>query len=335
MVLFCFRAMADQPPSTPAGLPIGDVFGWDQGVDLLLTVPGTRAFANPPPDLNLSYFGSGPVVYTLRTLGPAVVSQITSKHYAVVGHVRYAGVPQGSFLELENWFAPTQPGGPELYFYSRTMAEAGPMAKIEGTDDGRDFALPFDSTGAKTPLVRLVMKLHLAGAGKLEFSDVRLVQYPDGPPTTGDSPAKAPAEIMLTLLAGKDGVVQMGGIDYAATDALGAALKQRVHENADVPFVIRGTENVPYVTVKQLLDVLRTAGARNIFFATSSSPEATAAATGPAMAPSPSIDWRSFSLGVLATIVAIFGFAGLFVLGRRFRGLRHARELRRIASLDG
>jgi hypothetical protein len=191
-----------------------------------------------------------PSVYALCTLGPAIVSRVTAPRYAIVGSVQYSNVARGTFLEMENWFAPVQSGGQETCYYSRTLADSGPMSKLEGLDDDHEFALPFDSTGARTPLVRLVIRLHLAGPGHLIFSNVRLVQYP------------APASISP-------------------------------------------------------LDARQPAAAQ------------------PATSVLVPLEWRSFAAGVLSTVLIILGFAVLLTLVRWLHRVRHARELRRMASLDG
>jgi hypothetical protein len=90
------------------------------------------------------------------------------------------------------------------------------MAKMEGTDDGRDFALPFDATDAKTKLVRLVMNLHLAGPGSVTLSDVKLVQYPDAstpasqPPATLSSSQTAHTPVQVTTVP----ATPSGGINW-------------------------------------------------------------------------------------------------------------------------
>ncbi len=159
---------------------IAGPFDWTRELETISQVPFTTTGGGFHADvLPMHAWNKKPTVYTLRTLGPAIVSKITAKHYAITGHLKYSDVAPGSFLELENWFAPEQPGGPEGFYFSRTLGDAGAMAKIEGSDDGRDFILPFDSTGTKTSLSRLVLKLHAMGPGEFEISNVKLVQYPD------------------------------------------------------------------------------------------------------------------------------------------------------------
>jgi hypothetical protein len=245
-------------------------------------------------------------------------------------------VAAGSFLELENWFAPEKPGGPELYYYSRTLAEAGPLSKIEGSDDGHDFALPFDSTGAKTPLVRLVMKLHLAGPGRVAFSNVRLVQYPDAASDTATG-ASTPGNGHLTIRVspvGDDGKYSIPGVGDVSLHEISRMAQATKAARSPQEFSIIVDDNVTDPPLTSLVICLHGALAPGgkLTLAPAVSP---AQAVSGVIPPTANLVWQSFTLGVMATVAAIGTSALLFILARRFRGLRHARELRRIASLDG
>jgi hypothetical protein len=85
--------------------------------------------------------------------------KITSEFYALSGDVRYDAVEGDGYLEMWNHFGET-----EAYF-SRTMGETGPMAKLRGTSDWRPFILPFTATGAKSHPTKLVVNVHLPGKG--------------------------------------------------------------------------------------------------------------------------------------------------------------------------
>jgi len=52
------------------------------------------------------------------------------------------------------------------------------------------------------------------------------------------------------------------------------------------------------------------------------------------MTPAPAIDWKSFWIGTAACALTLLALAHLLVLARRWKRIRHERELRRIASLD-
>jgi len=101
---------------------------------------------------------------------------ITAAIYALSGHMRYAGVDRESYLELNQTF----PDG-NTYF-TRTLAESGPMGRILGNSDWRSFALPFNrepKTGeAAVPApVTLTFRLVMNGHGSVELADLQLGQY--------------------------------------------------------------------------------------------------------------------------------------------------------------
>jgi hypothetical protein len=72
---------------------------------------------------------------------------------------------------------PEAPGSPAGKYFSRTLAEVGPLQKITGSAEWRPFLVPFDATQSKTLPSKLILNLVLAGAGTVEFSDVELVQF--------------------------------------------------------------------------------------------------------------------------------------------------------------
>jgi hypothetical protein len=168
--------------ATPTASPeVINEFRWSW-TDIEFTKwPWTGGLGDQGQSIGVEWHDKGPVSQTFRTLGSAAVSRITSTHYAIVGRLKYTNVSAGSYLEMLSYFAPEKEGGAEGWYFSRTLADAGPMAKLEGTDEGRDFILPFDASGTKTKLVRIVLNLHLGGPGAVELSDVKLVQYPDAP----------------------------------------------------------------------------------------------------------------------------------------------------------
>ncbi len=113
-----------------------------------------------------------PVLASIFTLeNPGVTSMV----YAVKGQVKYQDVRGDGYLELWNHFPGTDGQPPSAYF-SRTLGDAGDMAKITGQSDWRDFSLPFHRSGATQPPVKLVMNLHLPGAGEVLLRNLRLVE---------------------------------------------------------------------------------------------------------------------------------------------------------------
>ncbi len=99
--------------------------------------------------------------------------------YLVRGRVRYEDVALAGYLEMLNYFpGRTQP------FFTRTLAESGPLQSLEGTSDWRVFELPFDTTGselgtAQSP-TKLAFNLVLPKGGTVYLSDLELVQLDKG-----------------------------------------------------------------------------------------------------------------------------------------------------------
>jgi hypothetical protein len=94
---------------------------------------------------------------------------VKGPQYALTGQVRYEDVEGTGYLELWNHF----PDGGA--YFSRTLAEVGPMMKLQGTSGWRAFTLPFDATGAPPP-TRLVVNLILPGRGVVFLGPVRFVE---------------------------------------------------------------------------------------------------------------------------------------------------------------
>lgn len=93
---------------------------------------------------------------------------IKGPRYAVTGQVRYEGVEGTGYLEMWNHF----PNGGQ--YFSRTLADVGPMMKLQGSSGWRPFSLPFDATGAPPP-TRLVVNVVLPGRGLVYLGPLQLV----------------------------------------------------------------------------------------------------------------------------------------------------------------
>jgi len=103
---------------------------------------------------------------------------ISAAVYAITGKIKYDSVQGDGYLEMWNYFPPERPGLPEEAYFSRTLGEPGPMGKITGSSDWREFNLPFDRTGASNAPTRLQFNLVLKGRGTVHLSPVKLVEYP-------------------------------------------------------------------------------------------------------------------------------------------------------------
>ena len=98
---------------------------------------------------------------------------IKGPRYAVTGQVRYESVEGVGYLEMWNHFS----NGGE--YFSRTLADVGPMMKLQGNSGWRPFTLPFDATGASAP-TRLVVNVVLPGRGVVYLSPLQLVDGVSG-----------------------------------------------------------------------------------------------------------------------------------------------------------
>lgn len=88
--------------------------------------------------------------------------------YAVTGSAAYEAVEGFGYLELWSEF----PDGSR--YFSRTLDESGPMAKLRGTSAARPFTLPFFLTPESPRPVRLEVNVVLPAGGRVVVSDVRL-----------------------------------------------------------------------------------------------------------------------------------------------------------------
>jgi len=92
---------------------------------------------------------------------------IAGDGYALTGRVRYQGVAGVGFLEMWSVF----PDGGR--YFSRTLANDGPQARISGDSGWRDFELPFFLEGSERP-VRLELDLVLPGTGRVWVGPLEL-----------------------------------------------------------------------------------------------------------------------------------------------------------------
>jgi hypothetical protein len=106
---------------------------------------------------------------------------VSKTFYALVGEVKYEQVQGDGYLEMWSCFSPPKPGQPEVKAFSRTLGESGEMGKLAGTSDWRPLMLPFDSTGASGPLVRIEVNLVLPGKGVVYLGPLKLVEYSGSP----------------------------------------------------------------------------------------------------------------------------------------------------------
>lgn len=100
--------------------------------------------------------------------------KITATSYGIVGRVRCDGIEGTAYVEMWSHF----PGGGA--FFSRTLADSGPMAALTGTAGWRPFLLPFFNSKGNPPPERLVINAYIPARGSLYLSTLRLVQFTSG-----------------------------------------------------------------------------------------------------------------------------------------------------------
>ncbi len=116
----------------------------------------------------------------LRMLIELPDPDISSPVYALKGRIRYEDVEGEGFLQMDNHF------GELGTFYTKTVAQAGPLRNITGSSNWRTFVLPFYANSgdqdADAPPVpeKLTLTLFLPGAGTVSIGDVALYQYAPG-----------------------------------------------------------------------------------------------------------------------------------------------------------
>ncbi|MDF1812645.1 MAG: hypothetical protein P1V20_10530 [Verrucomicrobiales bacterium] len=96
---------------------------------------------------------------------------IKERNHAVGGEIRYSGVSGTGFVEMWTVY---EGGG---RYFSRTLGNFGPMAKLAGSSEWRPFLLPFFGDGKQLP-IQLEINLILPGGGEVEFRNVGLYQLP-------------------------------------------------------------------------------------------------------------------------------------------------------------
>jgi hypothetical protein len=138
---------------------------------VLLAASAARAELPPTP---VEAHGAG-----THPIAVVEAPPVSGEQYAVTGQVAYEGVAGTGYLEMWSIF----PDGSR--YFSRTLDERGPLAKLSGSSRARGFVLPFFlGEGAPRPL-RLELNVVLPGAGRVTLSDLRLASGPGALSTPG------------------------------------------------------------------------------------------------------------------------------------------------------
>jgi hypothetical protein len=93
--------------------------------------------------------------------------EVKSHFYTIRGRVKYRDVTGQGYLELWSKF------GPSGEFFTRTLADAGPMQVMSGTSDWRDFELPFLAEAGMRP-ARLTVNVVLPGEGTVQIKSLTI-----------------------------------------------------------------------------------------------------------------------------------------------------------------
>jgi ribose/xylose/arabinose/galactoside ABC-type transport system permease subunit len=64
-------------------------------------------------------------------------------------------------------------------YFSRTLADRGPMRKIQGTSDWREFELPFNMMGVIPAVVAIEINVVMPGKGTIELSGLTISDVPN------------------------------------------------------------------------------------------------------------------------------------------------------------
>jgi hypothetical protein len=141
-------------------------FSWKELADAGKLTAGTFTGA-PDNALKVENHGPGAMSATVLTI---VQPKITTDFYAVTGEVRYDNVEGDGFLEMWSHFGET------AAYFSRTLGNTGPMAKLTGTSNWRAFTVPFNAKGASSRPSKLVVNVYLPGKGSVFLRNLKLVQ---------------------------------------------------------------------------------------------------------------------------------------------------------------
>ena len=131
--------------------------------------PGTLP-QTPFAGLKLTNSNSGPLEVKLLALRDP---SITTNLYALTGKVKYQGVAGRGYLEMMNHF-------PKGRYFTKTLAESGPMQYFSGNSGWRPVVLPFSFHQDNGTPEKITLRLILPQAGTVYLSNFRLMQYKPG-----------------------------------------------------------------------------------------------------------------------------------------------------------
>lgn len=130
---------------------------------------------NPDGSVTVVSASNGGLTVTLVEIDSPGIAR---SRYAVKGRVRYEGVVGRGYVEMWSVFADGR-------YFTRTIAEQGPMRALTGSSEWRSMVLPFDTGGSGALPESLVINVVLPGPGRVSLSPLTLVELDPGEWPTG------------------------------------------------------------------------------------------------------------------------------------------------------
>ena len=109
---------------------------------------------------------TGSVEPTTHTVLVWLAPPVKGRSYALSGQVEYSGVEGRGYLEMWSHF------GAEGSFFSRTLANSGPLGSLRGDSAARAFTLPFDTGDSGLVPERIELNIVLPGPGTVTVSNL-------------------------------------------------------------------------------------------------------------------------------------------------------------------
>lgn len=137
---------------------------------------GAQAFENSPALLVAEHRGEELAITaefrkkSVVKAGVISAPKISRRIFALRGEIKYDQVAGDGFLEM--W---TQINGKR--YFSRSLAEVGPLRKVTGESDWREFILPLDRLGVVGSVEQVEFNVVLPQGGNVFLRDVALVDF--------------------------------------------------------------------------------------------------------------------------------------------------------------
>ena len=162
---------------------------------------------------------------------------ITTNLYALTGKVKYQEVAGKGYLEMMNHF-------PKGRYFTKTLADSGPMQYFKGDSDWRPVVLPFSFRQESGTPEKITLSLVLPQTGTVYLSDLKLMQYKQG-----ENPLAAAMPVVWwnARTAG-----YIGGISGAFIGILGAFIGFLTASGRSQRFVMMALNAILFIGVAAL-----------------------------------------------------------------------------------